>query len=271
VGYDPSYNGEQADVLLDGRVTFVPALLPDHLDGRAADMIVARHVLEHLELPVDVLRTLRAAMGGHRAVLYAEVPDGGYLLQHTAVWDVIYEHPSHFTASSLHRLCAEAGLPVTRRGTSFGGQYLWAEASSSRSAGSIAAPATDGVLAAVTVFSARAAGALAYWAHEVETAVSRGQKVALWGAGSKGVTFLNVVPGAREVELVVDVNPRKHGRHVPGTGQVVLGPEQLPANPPDLVIVLNPVYVDEVRAALGRLGLRPEVRTATTAAGSAQC
>ena len=34
-----------------------------------------------------------------------------------------------------------------------------------------------------------------------------------WGAGSKGATFLNIVPAAREaVAAIVDVNPRKHGR-----------------------------------------------------------
>jgi SAM-dependent methyltransferase len=263
LGYDPSYDGEQADRITDDRVTFVRALLPDRLDGVDVDLVCARHVLEHLEKPAEVARTMRDALSHRDAVLYAEVPDGGYLLAETSVWDVIYEHPSHFTASSLHRLLTDAALPVTALGTSFGGQYLWAEASSSHDAEGVPAPSVEEVLASAAGFADRAEGAVAYWAEELERAAADGQRVAVWGAGSKGVTFLNVVPGGAGVELVVDLNPRKHGRHVPGTGQCVVGPAQLRATPPDLVVVLNPLYVEEVRAQLARLGLQPVVQAAT--------
>jgi hypothetical protein len=72
------------------------------------------------------------------------------------------------------------------------------------------------------------------------------------------------VPGGGGVQQVVDVNPRKHGRYVPGTGQRVVAPDELSAAPPDLVVVMNPLYVDEVRSTLGRLGLDAEVRSAVT-------
>jgi SAM-dependent methyltransferase len=263
IGYDPSYDGEQAGRLTDDRVTFVRAMLPDRLERLDVDLVCARHVLEHLMRPAEVVRTVREAVIGG-TTLYAEVPDGGYLLGRTAVWDVIYEHPSHFTSCSLHRLLTDAGLPVTRLGTSFGEQYLWAEAALSPGARTAPAPSVDDLLIAAAGFADRAAEALAHWANELAEASADGRRVALWGTGSKGVTFLNIVPGGAGVEQVVDVNPRKHGRHVPGTGQRVLAPSQLQAAPPDLVIVLNPMYLGEVGAELHRLGVSPEVRSATT-------
>jgi SAM-dependent methyltransferase len=264
LGYDPSYDGEQAGRVADERVVFVPALLPDRLDGLDVDLVCARHVLEHLERPAEVAGTVRAALGSRGAVVYAEVPDGGYLLDETAVWDVIYEHPSHFTASSLHRLLTDAALPVTALGTSFGRQYLWAEASSSPQVDAVPPPPVEAVLDAAADFATRAASAVTHWADVLDEAAAVGRQVAVWGTGSKGVTFLNVVPGGGGVQQVVDVNPRKHGRYVPGTGQRVVAPDELSAAPPDLVVVMNPLYVDEVRSTLGRLGLDAEVRSAVT-------
>ena len=69
------------------------------------------------------------------------------------------------------------------------------------------------------------------------------------------MTFLNVVPGAAAVHAVVDVNPRKHGRFIPGTGHEVVGPDALVADPPDVVLVMNSVYEDEIRSTLAGLGL----------------
>ncbi|HEV2273057.1 MAG TPA: hypothetical protein VGR96_02760 [Acidobacteriaceae bacterium] len=85
------------------------------------------------------------------------------------------------------------------------------------------------------------------------------RRVALWGAGAKGVTFLNVVPGARQIDSVVDRNPRKRGMYVPGTGRRISAPEELERNPPELVITLNPAYVAEIQAMLADLGVSAQV------------
>lgn len=269
VGYDPSYAAEQDHRTADGRIRFVRALLPEQIDDLDVDLLCARHVLEHLEQPRDVVATLRPAFAvGRRTVLYAEVPDGGYLLEQTALWDLIYEHPSHFTGASLHRLLAQADVPVTALDTSFGGQYLWAEATARSERSVVPAPVVDDVLQAAAGFAARASATVDHWAEQLDELTTSGRRAALWGSGSKGVTFLNTVPGADLVELVVDVNPRKHGKHVPGTGQRVIGPRDLVATPPDVVVVLNPLYVPEVRAELRRLGLSADVRLAGTEARS---
>ncbi len=263
IGYDPSYAGEQDGRVADDRVTYVAALFPERLDGLDVDLVCTRHVLEHLEHPRQVVQTLRRALDPGRAtVIYGEVPDGDYLLRETALWDVIYEHPSHFTRSSLHRLFADADLPVLALDSAFGGQYLWVEASS-RAGRSLPAPSASDALELASGFARRAVEAVDTWAARLEAERSRGRRVALWGTGSKGVTFLNMVPGAEDVELVVDVNPRKHGKHVPGTGQRVVGPQDLTAAPPDTVLVMNPLYEREVRQQLAELGVEAEVLAAT--------
>jgi hypothetical protein len=63
----------------------------------------------------------------------------------------------------------------------------------------------------------------------------------------------------REVPYVVDINPHKQGAFMPGTGQQVVGPESLVEFQPDTVILMNPVYRDEVSRQLVSLGLAPEL------------
>jgi hypothetical protein len=46
---------------------------------------------------------------------------------------------------------------------------------------------------------------------------------------------------------------------MPTTGQQIVGPQQLSDIRPDVVIVMNRVYLAEIRAQLGELGLHPEV------------
>jgi hypothetical protein len=82
----------------------------------------------------------------------------------------------------------------------------------------------------------------------------------IWGSGSKGVSFLTGVTGAAEsVAYAVDINPYRRGYFMPGTGQEIVGPAQLSEIRPDVVVVMNSVYVPEIKAMLAELGLNPEL------------
>ena len=82
-----------------------------------------------------------------------------------------------------------------------------------------------------------------------------GQRVVVWGGGAKGVTFLNTLKTQDQIEYVVDINPRKQGRYVPGTGQQIVPPEFLRDYQPDVVIVMNPIYKSEIEQIIKGLGL----------------
>ena len=46
---------------------------------------------------------------------------------------------------------------------------------------------------------------------------------------------------------------------MPGTGHEIVAPEALVEVRPTVVVVMNPAYVDEIRAELDRLGVAAEV------------
>ena len=68
-----------------------------------------------------------------------------------------------------------------------------------------------------------------------------------------------MVRGADRIQSVVDINPRKHGKYVPGTGQPVVGPKDLVDSPPDIVLVMNPIYRDEIAGLIAELGITADV------------
>ena len=89
---------------------------------------------------------------------------------------------------------------------------------------------------------------------------SSGQRAVIWGAGSKGVSYLTTLAVGDEIGYAVDINPYKQGMYLAGTGHEVLGPEHLQSYRPDVVIAMNSVYLPEIRATLDSLGVAAELR-----------
>jgi hypothetical protein len=102
---------------------------------------------------------------------------------------------------------------------------------------------------------------LSYWTSRLSKLGASGARTVIWGSGAKAVSFLNAIGGAGRIDIVVDINPRKQGKFIPGSGQQIVPPQFLANHQPDSVIVMNPVYVAEVKAALAESGLACDVLT----------
>ena len=108
-------------------------------------------------------------------------------------------------------------------------------------------------------FSERVQRSQDIWRERVRRSHHEGRGVVLWGGGSKAVSFLTTLGLGAEVQAAVDINPYKQGKFTPGTAHPVIGPEALRHLRPGTVIVMNPIYVPEVRTMLDSLGLAPEL------------
>jgi hypothetical protein len=100
------------------------------------------------------------------------------------------------------------------------------------------------------------------WRSTFDDWARSGKRAVLWGGGSKAVAFIATLELGTDVDGVIDINPRKQRGYLPSSGHQVLGPDSLDADPPDVVVVMNPVYLDEIRTDLAARGLSPEVLAA---------
>jgi hypothetical protein len=115
-------------------------------------------------------------------------------------------------------------------------------------------------------FAATYAARRAEWQTRLAELAAAGKCGVVWGAGSKGVTFLNALAGAADTDnaiaAVVDINPRKQGKFVAGTGQPIIPPTALAELRPDFVILMNPNYRQEIAGMLAEVGVEAEILVA---------
>ncbi|MGM0451016.1 MAG: methyltransferase, partial [Pseudomonadota bacterium] len=132
-----------------------------------------------------------------------------------------------------------------------GGQYLYVEARpSTRETEAGPNPPRDMLEGLISDFAHRYETRVAYWREQLEAASRAGKRCMLWGAGSKGVTFANIMRESSALVGIVDINPHKQGLFVPGTGTRVVGLDELSELAPDEVFLMNPLYLDEIRQSM---------------------
>jgi hypothetical protein len=117
----------------------------------------------------------------------------------------------------------------------------------------------EGAARAADTFAARVRERQHRWRATISSVAGEGRRAAVWGGGSKAVSFLTALELGDEISCVVDINPRKQGTFVPGTGHPIVAPEALSEFLPHVVFVMNPVYRSEIAAELRRIGLAPEL------------
>lgn len=61
------------------------------------------------------------------------------------------------------------------------------------------------------------------------------------------------------IQYIVDINPYRHGKFIPGLGKEIMSPEFLKAYQPDQVIVMNPIYAQEIQKMLDQMGVNSEI------------
>lgn len=218
-------------------------------DLPACDAVVMRHVLEHVDDPVALLTQLRVALADRPGVpVLAEVPDATRILAEGAFWDVYYEHCAYVTPRTVRELFESCGYAVRSLDSAYQGQYLLVAATptASRREARLAAADLAADRAPAERFSATVRRELDDWRRRIRE-LPDDHDVVVWGSGSKGTAFLIAMgEEASRIGRVVDVNPHLHGRFVAGTGHPILAPAQLAERPCDLVVVMNPVYLDEI-------------------------
>lgn len=264
IGYDPAV-GPGA---MQGSDVRLVAELYDESVHPTTDLVLCRHTLEHIPDVARFVRMVRSTLLPAQPITYLEVPDTLRILEELAFWDLYYEHCSYFTGTTLDWLLGDAGFEVVSSELGFDDQYLMVEA---RPVGGTPSWAVD--RAALADHAATVAAAAARFAAGVDELRDRwhrtivgwheqGRSIAIWGGGSKAVGLLATAQAAHAIHAVVDINPRKHGRFLPGSALEVVAPEQLVVNGIDVVVIMNPIYLDEISDTLGGLGLDPELVTA---------
>ncbi len=227
-GFDPAYEGTNTRI---ERHYFEPNL------GIKAKGLILRHVLEHIQTPVDFLLSLKDANGGS-GLIYIEVPNFDWICSKRAWFDIFYEHANYFRLADFYRMFDH----VVESGTLFGGQYIFVVAE----------------LAGLKNPKYNEQSRVDF-PHDI-LHLLKGQnnteqkKAAIWGGASKGVIFSLIKKREGIIfNTIIDINPAKQGCFIPATGLKVQSPDEsfLTLSAGGDIWVMNSNYLEEIKKMSG--------------------
>ena len=265
VGFDPTFDENRLENFDKNQITFIKDYYTEDHARYQADLIFCRHVLEHIQHPQDFIRRLHDIVGDKRqSVIFFEVPNVMSALRDLSIWDIFYEHCAYYSLSSLEHLFRSCQFEVSHLNEEYEGQFISIEAYPGEG---IPSPTlnvdreVENIAHHVDLFSEKYQSSKTAWQQEIDTLAQKERKIVLWGAGAKTITFLNTIQAHDKIDYVVDINPHKRGKYIPGSGQEVVHPEFLTDYKPDVVIIMNPNYKDEVRRFVYNMKLTTELRS----------
>ena len=230
---------------------FFGATLAERLasQGRSADLIVANNVLAHVPDINDFVRGVSVLLKPDGVATF-EFPHLVEMVANNQFDTVYHEHYSYLSLTAVSRIFAANGLSL------FDAEQLSTHGGSLR----VFAQRPDGRRAVIDrltnllmqerslgVETADYYGSFQKFAESAKygllrfllDARQRGLKVAAYGAAAKGSTLLNYA-GVRAdlLPYVVDRNPLKINRFMPGGRIPIVGEAQLLKDQPDLILIL---------------------------------
>jgi len=265
VGIDPTCVKERIKSSVADRITVIADYYSEKYAEHVGDLIMCRHTLEHIYRTSDFMSIIRRSIEGRdETAIFFEIPDGLRVIRDMAFEDIYYEHCSYFSPGSAARLFRHTGYDVTGVGLEYDDQYLIVEALPDRQG---ATPTPEFPIEEtprdmqrhVEGFSSSIEKTLDGWREDITRMHDEKCRPVIWGSGSKCVAFLTTIKMNEEIGHVVDINPHRHGKFMPGLGREIKSPEYLKEYDPGVVIVMNRIYTDEIRDKLAGMGLTPEI------------
>jgi len=262
IGFDPSFKEERLLSEEKDRVRFIKDFYSEKYSNFEADFIYSKMTLEHIHNPMDFISMVRRSIKKDDATVFFQIPEARRILRERAFWDVYYEHSSYFNSGSLKRLLIRCGFSVIDLWTGYDEQYLMITARVSGKEKPTPLSQQDDMdelNKEVSYFEKNAPEKIKEWKQKIESMKNKGKRIAIWSSSSKAVSFLTTLDIKDEIEYVIDINPYRQGYYMAGAGQEIVGPDFLKDYRPDIVIVMNSIYKEEIKNMLNERGLHPEI------------
>jgi len=257
IGIDPLAQATENESL-----RLIAETFPPQRHDMPADALICRHTLEHVQDVAGFLRDVHrwAANASGRVVLF-ELPDAERVFAERAFWDVYYEHCNYFTAHTVRSAFELAGFTVLRVARVYNEQYLLVEAEAGTVQDCPVDATTAAAIAVCEQFAQEVRASVTQCMAAFDRLAAEGPRVVLWQGAAKTVGLLAFMGDTRAIECAIDLSPQRHGQFLPGTGLSVHAPDELVRLQPKHIVLMNPVYLTEVRAAVGALGVHAQVHS----------
>jgi hypothetical protein len=252
IGFDP-HGADAAACELDLRKEYFDAML--HLKEIQPDIIVSRHVLEHLTNPLGFLQRIAAAASalGVTPLAYFEVPciDNAIAAHRTV--DFYYEHNSQFTTTSFVKMLTRCQAEIIDIGHSYNNEVIFGIVRLGST------PLCADLIKQAADFHKHSAAALGVISQQLAALHLSNKRVAVWGGTGKSAAFMcRYGVDANRFPIVVDSDAAKVGTFVPGTGQYISEIQLLQQHAVQVIIIPSQWRAVDILREIHRNGITYE-------------
>jgi SAM-dependent methyltransferase len=262
-GFDPSLEHDRTDRFENHAVQLVRGYYDSKWSHLQPDLVCCRHAFQSVPNPRSFLESIVSVLGPKADTpCYFEMPNAAYVFDPNIRWDIMFEYLSFFTPDTLATAFDLSGYEVFKSQACYEqGQYLALEARPGKTHASSAVKDRNTVeylLVEIRAFSRLLDRRLDWWRENLRQYRGDGKKLLGWGAGGRAVTFLCALDVREQIPYVVDINPNRQGAFLPRTGQKIVPPEFVKEYRPDIIVVTNPTYLEEIKTDVAAMGLKCE-------------
>jgi SAM-dependent methyltransferase len=211
-GYDPSHSRGLKFVVKD---YYKP-------DKKQFDLLILRHTIEGIKYNtlVSIFENLSNSLKDSGKI-YLEIMNAHNIVANSLTYNLYHEYSQYFSEISICGFLKKFGLIITEFKHLFNEEYLCVIAEKKK-------------VKSTNTFN-------------IQT-LKRFKKCVIWGISGRSVHFLTKNSlDTSLIKFAVDIDPKKQGKFIPFTGQYIYSPKQCVVEQPDAVIVLNKIYIEEVK------------------------
>lgn len=259
IGIDPSLVIEK--ILPNPKINYIKSYYSKNHKNIKSDLICCRHTLEHIPSSGTFINLINSNISNQESqVILFEVPDTTRILKEIAFWDIYYEHCSYFTLNSIQYLFENNHFWIEDIRLDYNNQYIILEALSKKEQSNyFSKEAVTETVNLCRAFNSKLNMVKWKWNQQFLEFEREDKNVFLWGGGSKPVGFLTLLENYQIIKAIVDINPKMDGKFIPGFGIEVISPKRLINNNPDVIIIMNQIYLDEIKSILNNINLYPQL------------
>ena len=250
-GFDTSYVGDERVESVN--LTFFRDYYGDIYKHIKPNLVIIRHVIEHISKPFEFLTNIHY-LANEGALVFLETPDLDWILKNNVIFDFFYEHCSYYNHHSIKKLLSESGFDILEIRNGFDDQYMWVIAQKRKTIKRIETNTVDqSITRSYRDYPINRSSIMQLIRKKLEDDFRKKIKVALWGAGAKGVTFANMFDQHNElINCLIDINSFKQNKYIANSGHKVISPSEIIKYGIEKILIMNPNYVEEIKSELRR-------------------
>ena len=235
-GYDATYEGDNKNI-------FKRYLNSE--DKIKTDLVILRHVLEHIEKPHIFLSLIKNIFGNGK--IYIEVPNYDWIVKNQTFFDITYEHVNYFSQKSLTYFFDDKN---PTRDLIFNNQYQYIISNIQNICNAFEEKYNNDKWVDINFYELFPN--IKNSIIEIIKKLKPTSSVYIWGAATKGCMFLvyckNLNLLLDKINFAIDLNPNKQNKFLPYSLIPIKSKEEFfeVVKTEDVLLISNPNYKNEI-------------------------